>query len=252
MGATCQQRLYSADDPGLGIFSSTCRVRVRICPERHQASSPAALKDGSEILTPTLKVEGSSPPALHGVGKAQGSHARAHVGCLRLYAPGDGQEITIGVVRAGAHVAARRLALCVCQRKTPKSQRDRPPPDSYLLVLVSPVRRQTPRLSPSPQITPGGPRVKVNTPRLRKNAQSLFVLSSPAVAQIVPRASRLHGGCNRACFSCACRYTVLPPCIDEEQGARVSGCLHSKNTRKKMKMNSPVEMTKLTRIYFFM
>lgn len=66
-------------------------------------TAPAALKDGSEILTPTLKVEGSSLPALHGVGKAL-------VGCVRLYAPGDGQEVQTSAVRAAAHVTVRCLA----------------------------------------------------------------------------------------------------------------------------------------------
>lgn len=69
-------------------------------------------------------------------------NAEAHVGCsfsCETSGKRRRQKNKISIVRASAHVSAYCLALAfVClSAQTPNTERDRLPPDSYLLVLVS-------------------------------------------------------------------------------------------------------------------
>lgn len=162
IGATCQQSLSSADAAGLGIFSSSCRLRVRMCPQRYWASSVEGWQwdidtdaQGWRFVATCSAWCWHSPhrvcETLHNWRRTRNLH----------------QCRTCGRSCNCAFVNAKQLKV-----------RDRLPPDSYLLVLVSPVLRQTPRLSSSPQITPGGLCVKVNTLQLRRKPRATLLVGA--------------------------------------------------------------------------
>lgn len=137
IGATCQQRFHATDDPGLGIFSSSCWERVRICLEQYRASSVEGWQWDIDTdaqgwrFTVTRSATARTKP-----------NAQAHVGCSfssETSGKRRRQKNKISILRASAHVSAYCLALAfVClSAQTPNTERDRLPPDSYLLVLVS-------------------------------------------------------------------------------------------------------------------
>lgn len=162
IGATCQQSLLSRR-PWSGHFLILLSGEGENLPgATHRASSPAAVRDGSETLTPTLKVEGSSPPASASRRAGKAEESRAHVRAREtLHTWRTDQKSELGVVRAGAHVAARspraRLACAFCQRKKQLKVREtgRPPPPTAICQLWS--RASSVELSASLSLSPNYP-----------------------------------------------------------------------------------------------